>query len=726
MAGKSKRFYEFGDFQIDTVNRRLRRAGEAVPLKAKAVETLLILLENKGDVVEKDDLMDRLWADSFVEEANLTQNVYTLRKALGDGFIETIPRRGYRFTADAKVWEEAADSMILIQEKTSMSISYEEESDAATEEKDGATKQIAAPQTAGKHHRRLAVAASLIILAAVAISVFFFLRASKPAFENARLAKLTTTGNILRASISPDGKHLAFVAGAASGQSLWIRQIAAGKDLQIKTTAKTDFYGLTFSHDGEYLYFVSQEMNRVGMLFRVPMLGGEPFKLAEDVDTPVTLSPDDKHLAFVRGSPEDHVIIVANADGTAERKLIASTPADSFVLAPEWKVPPAWSPDGKTIACAVGVPSPEGNYETIRGFDAETGLPHDLTAQRWETTGRAEWLADGSGLIITAAEIGTGFVQQIWHISASGETRKITNDLSDYQDLSITRDGKTLVAVQAERKANVSLAAMDNLSQITPLTAANYDGLNGLAFTPDDKIVYTRRVPGGQDLWIMDLQGGEPRALTSRFGFIIEPVVSPDNRYIVFTANRNGQSHIWRTDIDGRNPLELTHGVDDTTPTITADSQTIIYKARVAGKGSLYRVSINGGESARLSEKSIFEPKISPDGATLALIYRAAPAAPNKFATMPLNGGEPSVISDLPDYYGRFSWAPDGTALAYAPRQNPLGNIWLQPIDGSQPKQLTFWKPEPIFSFAFSGDGKKLTFASGSQTSDAVSIRSVR
>src|SRR5205809_995115 len=107
MPKQTKQFYEFGDFQIDTVNRRLLRQGEVVPLKAKAVETLLILIEHRGDVVEKDFLMEQLWSDSFVEEANLTQNIYTLRKALdGSDFIETIPRRGYRFTGDVRAWIE--------------------------------------------------------------------------------------------------------------------------------------------------------------------------------------------------------------------------------------------------------------------------------------------------------------------------------------------------------------------------------------------------------------------------------------------------------------------------------------------------------------------------------------------------------------------------------------------------------------------------------------------
>src|SRR2546426_6797388 len=128
MSGQIKRFYQFGTFRIDTANRLLLCNGEPVPLKAKAVETLLLLVQHNGEVVEKDELMKRLWPDSFVEEANLTQNIYMLRKALGEGrYIETIPRRGYRFAAEVKEWDEAASDLILIKEKTKTSLSYEEE-----------------------------------------------------------------------------------------------------------------------------------------------------------------------------------------------------------------------------------------------------------------------------------------------------------------------------------------------------------------------------------------------------------------------------------------------------------------------------------------------------------------------------------------------------------------------------------------------------------------------
>ncbi|MEW6129079.1 MAG: winged helix-turn-helix domain-containing protein [Acidobacteriota bacterium] len=734
MGKQIKRFYEFGDFRIDSVNRRLLRDGEVVALKAKAVETLLILLEHRGDVVEKDDLMNRLWANNFVEEANLTQNIYTLRKALGGEYIETIPRRGYRFTAEVKEWEDGfSDELILVREKTKMNVSYKEEVDDTPEEREqptAAEKPITESLSQRLKPQWLTVGL-IIIATALAALFFFWMRPAKIAFEKVNLAKLTTTGNVWKVAVSPDGKYLAFVVNQANQQSLWLRQLGTGKDLQLTSPTQTQFYGLTFTHDGNYLYYTSRGKNRPGTLYRLAALGGEPLKISEGVDSPPALAPDDAHIAFLRFSAQDRALIVANADGTQEKKLAASPQADtsiqpdSFVLAPEWDVPPpAWSPDGKTIACTVGIPASDGRYETIWGFDTDSGASRPLTSERFEEVGRPEWLSDGSGLIAAAAKQGTGFVYQIWHIDfPSGAARKITNDLNDYRDMSVTRDGKTVIAVQAERKANINIASMDDLNSVRQITFSNYDGINGLSWTPDDKIVFTRLAPGEQNLWITDLDGSEPRALTTHQGFIIQPVGSPDGRYVVFASNRAGRAHIWRIDVDGRNPLELTGGFEDIQPSITPDGQQVVFKSSSA---QLFRVGIGGGEAERifgnLPDSLLTYPTVSPNGKALAFYYRANSTAPIKWAVMPIGGGEPRVIGDLPTMGARYAWTPDGQGLAFAPLQNPAGNIWIQPLDGSPPKQLTFWKPERIFSFGWSKDGKKLAFATGTQSSDVVSI----
>lgn len=100
--------YGFGPFILNGAERTLRHAGRTVHLTPKVLDTLLILVERRGQLVRKDEMMEALWPDSYVEERNLTQNIFLLRKALGGGepgrqYIHTVPKAGYRFTAE--VWE---------------------------------------------------------------------------------------------------------------------------------------------------------------------------------------------------------------------------------------------------------------------------------------------------------------------------------------------------------------------------------------------------------------------------------------------------------------------------------------------------------------------------------------------------------------------------------------------------------------------------------------------
>jgi len=338
-----------------------------------------------------------------------------------------------------------------------------------------------------------------------------------------------------------------------------------------------------------------------------------------------------------------------------------------------------------------------------------------------------EWLADGSGLLTTAAEEGAIAPQQIWHVAAAGgKTRRVTNDLGDYRDLSLTSEVGTLIAVQSERRGNIWIASADNIGESTQVTSTNYDGLNGLSWTPEGKIVYTLQAAAEQNLWITDRLGGSPEPLTSHAGFNRQPAVSPDGRYVVFVSNRTGQEHLWRIDADGRHPRELTHGAADADPAFSPDGRWVFFKASISGDGFVCRVAIDGGEALRLLDRPAADPVVSQDGALIALLYRTAPAATNKLAVVASTGGAPRLIRDLAAHFGRFRWTPDGRALAYSARYEGVGNIWIQPLDGGAPRQWTRWGTEPVFFFDWSRDGKWLAYSKGAVTSDVVKITATR
>jgi Tol biopolymer transport system component/DNA-binding winged helix-turn-helix (wHTH) protein len=739
MSRQNKRVFEFGPFSIDTLNRQLRRDGEVVPLKAKAVDTLLMLIESRGDVVEKDELMKALWPDSFVEEANLTQNIYTLRKALGEtGYIETIPRRGYRFVAAVTEKDDAAPDLIVIKERTTARVSYEEDDegqeDAARILSDNGQKLIdVTPQAASLQvtqaqkrtsaRRWVWIAIPVAAVLVIAIFVWWWISSKSP-FQNVKLTKFTTTGKAVKAAISPDGKYVAYVLSDSGQQSVWLRQMATGKELQIVPPERTDIYGVTFSRDGNFVFYVSQPQNRLAVLYQVPSLGGAPDKLIEDVDSPVTFSPDGRQLAFLRFKPGAGSIVIADINGTNERIVVTTQTSDTVRIGPNGVLPPSWSPDGAVIACPVSVNATQWD-QTIYGYQVKDGAGRPLTDARWPALGRIEWLPDGGGLLATIIDSTTSSEQQIWLVPyPKGAPRRITNDLSDYRDLGVAGDGHTIVAIQSEKKANIWIAPSSDLEHPTQLTATSYDGLNGLAWTPDGKLVYTSWISGEQNLWISELRGGAPGQLTAHAGFSEQPVVSPDGRYIVLLSNRSGQEQLWRIDIDGKHPMQLTHGVGNTQPTFTADGKFVIFRS--TNPPGLFRVDINGGEPVPLTDRGYFDPNVSPDGKLIACGYRPAPADKNRVATLAVEGGQPKIICEWPALYGRMRWLPDGSGITYAARQAGVGNIWIQPIDGGPAKQLTHWNPNPVFSFAWSRDGKWLAYASGSITSDVIQITDTR
>src|SRR5205085_5737472 len=180
MSKQAKHFYEFGPFRLDTANRLLMHEGEVVPLKQKAVETLLVLVEGRGEVLEKEALMQRLWPDSFVEEANLTQNIYMLRKALGAGdYIETVPRRGYRFAAEVREWaEDSAD--LIVQERTRASILIEEEEETQEQTEvlpaSGARPALGAARRPRRRTGALVIVAALLLVALLGLASYFWRR----------------------------------------------------------------------------------------------------------------------------------------------------------------------------------------------------------------------------------------------------------------------------------------------------------------------------------------------------------------------------------------------------------------------------------------------------------------------------------------------------------------------------------------------------------------------
>lgn len=752
MNDRPQTFYEFGSFRMDVRKRLLLKDGETVPLTPKAFDTLLALVRQHGGVIEKDELMKELWPDSFVEEANLTQNVSTVRKALGESpnehrYIITVPGRGYRFVAEVKE-SGGGQTDLVVEERTHSRIIIEEEIETDEDANDSLllsaansnvtrlhtlpTRQVtfgAERQVSILKNKWILITILIIIVTAVfgiAYELYRFLNRAPRALALAeiRLRRLTTSGNATAAAISPDGKYVAYVIYDAGKQSLWIKQVEATGNVQIIAPEDTHIYGLVYAPDGNYLYYIQSTKNNVAALYRIPALGGAPVRLNEDIDTAITFSPDGKRFAFIRGYPDqaESVLITARVDDGAEEKLASFNGNVNYYV--QGKAP-AWSPDGKVIAAPARVVDEKGEYDYILLAQVESKEVKSLTTERWEQIGRIVWLADASGLVMTAADHETAPAQQIWIVSIKdGVARRITNDLNDYRDISTSSNSRMLVALQSDRQANIWVSQNDKAQPSRQITSSNYDGLGGIGWTPDGRIVYSTRSGLNQTLSITDADGSNQKQIVAIDGNSSHPVISPDGRYIVFASNRTGRFQLWRAEITGDRLKQLTFGADENAPCFSPDSKWVVYKSNLYGQPNILRVPIDGGDAVRLTDKISGWPAVSPDGKLVACNYRSPALSPGKTALVSFDGGQPVSLYDF--RLAQMRWSADGHSLLFIKTSGEVSNIWSQPLDGGEPRQVTDFNSDRIFYFASSFDGRSLAFARGQTRSDLVLISDVR
>ncbi|HKP86841.1 MAG TPA: protein kinase, partial [Blastocatellia bacterium] len=316
----------------------------------------------------------------------------------------------------------------------------------------------AAPAPRRGTNRLVWMGAALVALAIVAAGLYaFFGRKestgrSGPPFQTTRITKLTSTGRASGAVISPDGKYVAHYMLEAGQPSIWVRQVATSSNVQAVPPADIEYFGLTFSRDGNYVYYVRGAKGAsVHSVFQVPVLGGAAKQVVEDVDSAITFSPDGKRFAFVRGYPREGetALVVVNADGTGEQKLAVKKQPNIFVQ-------PAWSPDGKVIASSARSLTGGFHMEVV-GIEVASGAEKIITPQKWLGIGGLDWLPDGSGMIMSAVEEKpTSNHLQIWQVAyPGGAARRITNDLNNYEGVSLSSDSTAMVTVQSEANSNL-------------------------------------------------------------------------------------------------------------------------------------------------------------------------------------------------------------------------------------------------------------------------------
>lgn len=714
------RVYEFDSFRLDAGLLLLYQDSQPVDLAPKVVETLLALVERRGEIVSKDELMHRLWRDAFVEEANLTQNIYMLRKTLGTTssgapMIETFRRRGYRFNG---VLKKADDDLV---------VAFHTRTRHLEEELVLENVEATQPATSDFPTHRTALI-TLLCLLLMSLAVWAGWRSLSQFGDRSELSRAVATPTFKRLApdvdakdptISPDGKYLVFGRRDGDGKrSIYLMDLASGAGRELLPATNGGYDSFVFSRDGSQIYFLAYNEHEPRMsIERISLSGGDRTLIANDPTSPFTVSPDESRIAFIRGTD----LMIAGIENHDEVKLSHRASAGSWFAS--WGSQLSWSPDGASIAiCAGHIENGEKRSElllisTVDGQESQIPLP------AWDYVEDAVWLSDMSGILVNARER-SGLHFNIWFVSyPDGNVRRLNQEFNDYNYLSLNSDSSILVAGKEIAHYNIWISPDDRRTeakQITSSTAAN-DGYMGLKALPDGTIVYSSPRSGETNLWSIKADGSTERQLTTAGPENVRPDASTDGRLIAFVSTRTGSERIWLMDQDGNALRQLTNadGRQDR-PIFSPDGQAIYFTLLQDESSSIWKVSVTGGEPVRVSlHKHAEALSLSPDGKFLVVqTYDPAASTPWRIAVMNADSGETIQHFDQP-MFGRVRMTADSKAVVYI--EYPKGtNLWKRPLHGGPPVRLTNFQSGRIRAFDFMPDAAGFVLSRGESSTEAV------
>ena len=568
----------------------------------------------------------------------------------------------------------------------------------------------------------------LMILAAAVFGVYQLLRRPVLApFQAMTITSVTASGDYWSEALSPDGKYMATLRRDSQGRdSLWMSHLPTHSNTQIVPPGDVSFKEVTFSPDGNYVYYRFDLMNGVFDLFRVPVLGGQPGLVVHAIDSPPAFTASTGRFLFVRNrlSENEQSLITANLDGS-DPKAIYSGKGLLYSN-------PAWSPDGRRIAAVEELPD---GLSGIATFDLSSGkaehfarLPEPALEPRMLL-----WTPDGRGLVALCRDRASG-QRQIGYVSyPAGEFRRITNDLNTYSGISLSADGKSIGTVLIPEENSLDVFAAGPLDDASK--AASVSGAIWLDWVSNDRIVYA---DNEFMLKSFSPRSGEKAPLLSDHSLLAYDPQACGANSIVFTgvqqSNRT-QSHIYGLDLPGGALRQLSFGSNDQYMRCTLDGKLLVYYS--FDDRSIRKLALPGGQpeivvSGDRQADNQFD--ITADGKQLLVAMAGEGAGTQgkanniQFAFLSLANGQVTKRIPVENDPEHLALTPDGKAIGYLKREHGVRNIWLQPIAGGAPSRLTDFHlskstDQKIISFAWSPDGKRLAMTRSFTKGDVVILR---
>ena len=728
VKGLAHSIYVFDGFRLDGDKMLLYRGELPTALPPKAVETLAVLVRNRGEIVGKEELIDAVWRGTAVEDSNLTQYLYLIRKTLGhrtDGrpYIETLRKRGYRFDADTFECEPCRHA----QETTSTAA---RENVLEFSSRPYATEPL--PEVPGKSPvRRFAVLAAVQSALAVMVigAIAWFNSGAADANQSegqVEFLRLTDGIEPVDAAISPDGKYFAYTEIDGPRSRMWVQQTGQTNRQEAVSWVDKWIGPKTFSPDSQFIYYTEGDAAVDNTLYRVPAFGGPPVKILSGIWGTISFSPDGREFVYFRHLKQQKLsqIVIRGTDTTGPERVHFSWTDE----APGGSV--AWSPDGRTIALNSHSLRDLGGPCTFYTIGLSEPKPEMISHERWDSCARIAWHPSGKGIYTIATKEGDGYStrrDQLYHISISGgRARRVTTEGSRHQGatLSVT-DNNAVLVIPYNRLSQIWVMdpSGDNRSawQITKGLA---DGRAGIAPMADGRVGYIARTGENLSVMLMNADGSDQKQLTTEPQYMEELRAGGDGRYLYFSVPNGRHNDLFRINADGTGLRQVTRGPKVIDAGVSHDGKWIVYAGSVIDglsvRQDLWKLSSEGGDPVSLSVQGCDMPHFSPDDKWISCVE-------NQARVKIVSASDGKVLKSfelLPRSTVNFGarWSPDGKSLVYIVTEKDVSNLWLHPLDGSAPRRLTDFTAGSIYHFAYSLDGKRLFIARGTQIRDAVLI----
>jgi DNA-binding winged helix-turn-helix (wHTH) protein/Tol biopolymer transport system component len=729
---KLREVIRFGDFELRLSSAELTKYGLRIKLQEQPFQILIMLLERPGQVVTREELRARLWPGNktFVDfEVGLNSAVLRLRNALGDTaenprFIETVPRRGYRFIGTLAGPEALLESIQNAPKATTSA-------HIAPLERKFLEVDVDSP--ARSRRKRvwitMSAASALVALGALAGVILHLFQNSGPTVDPLKMTvrRITEDGRITSGvAISRDGRYAAYVtrAGKGGNRSLHVKQLASGSDVEVVAPGLGAYESLRFSADGNYIYYTHTATGNIAVfdLFSVPTLGGPSRHVLTNVHSPVAFSPDGAKFAFLRNSAgQNSELFVANSDGSNPQLLFSENGA--FLTAPSWF--------SRRDLIVIGVLGSKSNR--LLALDPHGKIVKSFAYESlvWNPV----WMPDGTGIFFLTSPRETNRGQLIFQPYPKGEPIKFTNDLDNYWDFDISGDSNSLVAGQSELSQHVFVGASRTVGQFDEhsLKEANFgqDDGTSLSWTRDGKLLFTDL---SLHLFIANVDGSARVQLASERSVMdVEACGSSDQAVVrVWLGN---YSEIFLLNLTSEELKQLTSVKNAWGAKCTPDSRELVYASFDSDSDNIVRIrkmAVSGGTSIELGRTDIVEniikPAISPDGKLVAYIQKTGDKV--QYVVQNIDGDSPLHILkpiDSPVRESLQGWTPDGRALMVTSGSD--SQLFLLPISGAPPQQITHFQIEPasVAAAAWSHDGKSIAITrTGMNNRNAVLFTNFR